>query len=410
MVGENSWVLDLLANQGSQINPLALAATESGMSRTTLGQLSDPNILLGTGIFSPEDIQRLLQQRLISRSEEVSFEDEQKYLEAMQDWEDSVASLDVKYRYEEPKFYSDAYATGLQRFNNDPVVQLVFDNLIGDESRGVNSISATAARSKMQQKRSADDWNSLGFDSATANFLIENDIDSIDKYLTSSYGANMSAETLTEFKTDLLNDVARDAGTYRTNYMKWKDQKVEADRSRQAELTALGDAPSFQDYSSFFDADKERLDFFNDIGLGGLALLPDPSDVYRITPEEVLKSSGKDTAMKALKNFAGDPNVERLQREQVRLGDVKNIGGDYGMADVGMLPTSPKVTGKDVAADLLGRLQAGRTEGGRTYQAARQEGFNAQMLADLLTSTISKQGRTPFTDAMEQLYGYGAQV
>ena len=73
----------ILAAQQPTLSPLALAATRGGVSRTTLGQLSDPNILLGTGVADPMAIAGGASQYVSGRRAEEFDKSTREYVKSM---------------------------------------------------------------------------------------------------------------------------------------------------------------------------------------------------------------------------------------------------------------------------------------------------------------------------------------
>ena len=408
----NDAVFAALQRYQTQVNPSVLAATDMGMSRTTLGQLLNPNIIAGTGVLAPETIQQLLGQRLESVESEAMLQAERDYLDALQKYDDELAAIQIRNMRTEPQLDSDAYQTTFERTNGDPVVLSLMNSLIGDDSQGITPVTLGVAKTSMGGDVDAQGWMNLGFDEATAIYFVQNGVNSIQEYMMNQLG--FSDTEVTEFKNNTLNQINSDAGDYRNRYRKWSDSLEENQRKAEAELLALGDRPEVSQFAPYIDPEAERLKFFKDIGLEGLALLPDPMAQYRITRDDILAGmsdqTGRTAAEQALKRYqdASDPNVRTLASRPMRVGDPTS---DYAMAEAGAVGAqAPTATRKDVARDVLSRLQAGRTEGGQAYREAQREKKRADLVADLLTRRLSAGGRTPFSDAMEQLYGYGSQV
>lgn len=405
-MGQYDWIVDILNQTTPQINPLALAATQGGMSRTTLGQLTDPSILFGTGVLTEDQLAAMLTQYLASSEEQLLGEAEKEYLKALEDWNNKQTALQLKYVVEEPKFYDDSYTSTLQRFGGDPVVQSVMDSLIGSGTQ--SPLTVGQAQRKMQSELDVNGWVRYGFDPETAQYFINNGVTSVDQYLRSPIGANMSPEMAEEFKNDTLKSVGGAASDFRTRYAEWERGNESRARQYQAELQILGERPSPEAVP--FDVEAERLKFFKDIGLEGLALLPDPTVPYAISAADVYARQPESASRKALQQFidTGSPEVELLTSRPVQIGDPKS---GYAMAEAGAIGAkAPTVSGTDIGKDILARQQARRTDAGRAYTNVRGEQGIARVVADLLNKRLQEEGRTPFSDAMRQQYGYGGLV
>ena len=404
----NDAVFAALQRYQPQVNPSVLAATDMGMSRTTLGQLTNPNIIAGTGVLTPQAIASMLEQRLMSVQDQASYEAGLEYQDALRKYYDQLAALEVEYMRDEPKFSGDAYTTTLERVGYDPVVQSVLNNLIG--TKDDPPLTPTSIRRKMSEALDSDGWVRFGFDRETADALVGQNINSVQGYMASVL--NFTEPEIEDFKDTTLRRVDGEANAYRNEYRNW-EETIESNRRKfEAEVRALGAEPEAGQFAPYYDPEAERLKFFKDIGLEGLALLPDPMDQYRVTRDDILAGmsdqTGRTAAEQALMRYADDPNVRTLTSRPMRVGEPTS---DYAMAEAGVVGAqAPTATRKDVARDILSRLQAGRTQGGQAYQEAQRESTRAGLVADLLTRRMSAGGRTPFTDAMEQLYGYGAQA
>jgi hypothetical protein len=405
MAGEFERLLAEMSG-GFAIDPRAMQAIGEGMSRTTLGQLTDPSIVFGTGGLTEDQLASLLTQYLASSEEQLLGEVEKEYLKSLEDWNNKQAALELKYVVEEPKFYDDSYTSTLQRFGGDPVVQSVMDSLIGSGTQ--SPLTVGQAQRKMQSELDADGWVRYGFDPETAQYFINNGVTSVDEYLRSPIGANMSPEMAEEFKNDTLKSVGGAASDFRTEYAEWERGNESRARQYQAELRILGEQP--QPEAVPFDVEAERRKFFKEIGLEGLALLPDPSVPYNITAEQIRATKPTTNAFKALEQYAQDPSsgLGRMLdlQESIRTGTSIQpdlTGMDLSGAEAAMMAV-PEFDEAQARAELI-RLK--RTGAGGALEKAQGETAYANKLARYMNKQLSEAGRTPFSDAMKRQYGYG---
>lgn len=410
----NDAVLAALQRYVPQVNPLASASTDLGMSRTTLNQLTNPSILAGTGVFSEEDLARLMGSWMEERYSILDAEAREEYNDAVEKWEKDAAKALEDWQKENDSIRARYAASPEPRLVNsvrDTYRDSPFDPYFAEVEQGVTRGSELARR--YQQKNPADEWKQIFLNQdlpeseavALANTYNGKSQYDIDKEI---YGA----PAVEDFVSD-IQEHGRKYANWVDDVTKWKQNRELQIKSLNSELAKLGDkptaeqAPDLADFAPKFNTQKERQDFFDEIGLPGLALLPNPMEPYQFAAGDIM-GDYPTAAEQALQRYADDPNARTLASRPVRMGDATS---DYAMAEAGVVGAqAPTATGRDVAEDILARQRARRTEGGQAYQEAQRERTRASLVADLLNRQMTEADRTPFGDAMANLYGYGRSV
>lgn len=407
-------ILQALQRYAPQVNPSVLDATEQGMSRTTLNQLTNPSILAGTGVFSEEDLARLMGSWMQERYSILDAEAREDYNDAVEKWEKETASALEEWQKENNSIRARYAASPEPPFINsvrDTYRGTPFDVYFTEVEQG--GMRGSEVARNYQEVNLADKWKEI--------YLNQGLPESEAVALANSHGGKSQKQIDAElYGEPAVEDFISDIQQHGTKYANWVDDVTEWKRNRElqvrslnSELAKLGDkptaeqAPDIADFAPKFNAQKERQDFFDEIGLPGLALLPNPTEGYNFTANDIL---GDDltAAEQALMRYADDPNVRTLERQPVRMGDPTS---GYAMAEAGAVGAqAPTATGRDVAKDILARQRARRTEGGQAYGAKNLESAKASMVAGLLNRRMTEAGRTPFSDAMANLYGYGRSV
>ena len=103
----NDAVFAALQKYVPQVNPLASASTDLGMSRTTLNQLTSPSILAGTGVFSEEDLAQLMASWMQERYSILDAEAREDYNDAVEKWQKETAKELEKWEKDTAKALSD---------------------------------------------------------------------------------------------------------------------------------------------------------------------------------------------------------------------------------------------------------------------------------------------------------------
>lgn len=405
----------ILAAQQPTLSPSALLATQGGVSRTTLGQLTDPNILLGTGVTDPMMISAGLGQFLSGRQQQVAAKARDEYMKAIEKYNNDIRALEREYKIEPPKLYSEV----LDRYvSAPPAIASIFDQVRS------GAVSANQAITSATTPLTQDELLSLGVSpqqaSSGANQLTLKGVLASQGYGQTQW--DRFSNDLQRFDTE--------AAQYRRDLMKYEDESASARRTLDAELIRLGGAPTPEAFGQPFDVQQERLQYFKDIGLPGLALLPDPSETYQVPRESVLATrraqrGGEATLAEELlarergrgrddrrapsgPTLVGGP-VRRAAGERVPLpADVRGIGTPVsevqqaqrgGVPFVGSAARSPALR-RALSANTMTREQL-------LQEAVRRERENAELEASALGRGLARAGRTPFQDAMRQLYQYG---
>ena len=380
----------ILAAQSPQLSPLALAATQGGVSRTTLGQLTDPNILLGTGVADPSAIASGLSQFT-----------QQQFFDALDQYNRDVAAAQRRYTIEPPKLYSEV----LDRYLSAPSgVQNVFSQIAD------GSLSAEQGRVALTSPLTAEELVSAGLSPQEAEQQAEK-----FTYKDVLQARGLGADWWERFSND-LSRFETEAAQYRREMMQFQDETARVGRELEAELTRLGPAPT----PETFDSEGARLQYYKDIGLPGLALLPDPTVPYQIPEEFVMqrlregRESGKTLAEELLASTqrgtplgtsgqtltgraAPMPTAPAPRRAPV---DTSTLAGVTAASNRPAISERSPALRAALAPNTLTRDQ-------RIQLAAMREREAAQADAAAIGRGLAAAGRTPFQDAMAGLYGYG---
>lgn len=410
----NDAVFAALQRYVPQVNPLASASTDLGMSRTTLNQLTNPSILANTGVFSEEDLARLMGLWMEERYSILDAEAREDYDDAVEKWEKETASALEEWQKQNDSIRARYAASPEPRLINsvrDTYRGSPFDPYFVEVEQG--GIRGSELARRYQQGNSAEKWKEI--------YLNQGLPESEAVALANSHSGKSQYQIDEEiYGAPAVEDFVSDIQQHGTKYANWVDDVTEWKQNRElqvrslnSELAKLGDkptagkAPDLADFAPKFNTQKERQDFFDEIGLPGLALLPNPMEQYNFTVNDILGDE-QTAAEQALMRYADDPNVRTLASRPKRVGDPTS---DYAMAEAGVVGAqAPTTTRKDIAQDVLARQRARRTEGGQAYQEAQRENTRARLVADLLNRQMTEAGRTPFSDAMANLYGYGRSV
>lgn len=354
---------------------LSTAGGKDGIGRTTQTQLLNPNLLASIGLFGPEEITAGLSQYLTAA--------EQK---AMAEWQAEGAELEEQLAAITDKpFISEIKV----RYEAQPALWKVMEPLLADIEDG--SYSADQVLQEMSTPIPAAQWQGFGFTPEQAA-----DLDSLTlkDYLSAS--DQVSYDRIVSDLEDFDDDARR-----------YREARLVADpqnQQKRAELlskynTWLSSAPDF-------DREALRREYFDEIGVPGLALLPDPSEQYQVSAEDVKKPRQEGTR----KTLAESMIQERLapasgQRSQM-LSALRNVEREIsgrGSRYQPMNPAMQAATGRpkgyfapDLERDLVKTV------------AGEQQFFN--LLADVEQARRTSRGDTPFMNAMRMLQRYGTEV
>lgn len=411
----------LLQGLGPQVSPAAQLATGQGVSRTTLNQLLNPELLLGTGVASPSALTSDYERYVQSERDVLRRAAEEDLLEAQQDWVNKRNSVVARYTVEPPQFFSDVAS----RYGDN---QFIVQNILAPIQSG--QLSADQARSAMQQPVSMDEWQTdygltlqqgAAFDGMSVNDLLQ----------TESFG----------YSPDQVNRLLEDVGTfeneargYRRDLLEYEAEAAQASRDLASELELLGPQPMTANVPEL-DTDAARRDYFKSLGLEGLSLLPDPQARYNVPTDMILdrrraaRPSGQTLAEELLARQATQqrqqgvtqiaPGITRVQAPSRSVEDRQRARQLLAAATIPQglgrpVVTAPTRTGPsgvpfrvpERSAAMSQALAANQpTEWLR--QAAEAEQAAARLESAAIGRGLAAAGRTPFQDAMAQMLRYG---
>jgi len=354
---------------------LSTAGGKDGIGRTTQSQLLNPNLLASIGLFGPEEITAGLSQYLTAAEQKAMAEHVAKGAEL----EEQLAAITDK------PFISEIKV----RYEAQPELWKVMEPLLADIQSG--SYSADQVLQEMSTPIPAGNWEGFGFTPEQAADL--------DNLTLKDYLSASDQVSYDRIVSD-LEDFDDDARRYRESRLVADPQN----QQKRAELlsqynTWLSSAPDY-------DREATRREYFDEIGVPGLALLPDPSEQYQVSAEDVKKPRQKGTR----KTLAESMIQERLapasgQRSQM-LSALRNVEREIsgrGSRYQPMNPAMQAATGRpkgyfapDPERDLVKTV------------AGEQQFFN--LLADVEQARRTSRGDTPFMNAMRMLQRYGTEV
>lgn len=398
----------ILAAQQPQLSPAALLATQGGVSRTTLGQLTDPNILAGVGVASPEIIAAGLSQYLSSQRGQLATQAEKDYMDAMDQWRKDVAAAQRRYTLEPPKLYTEVR----DRYASAPSgIQVTLDNIQSGQLNANQAIRAMTTELTQDQLIEAGVAPDVAAD--RANIWSYKDV-----LAQQGYG-----EDQWERLTDDIRQFDNDASVYRRNLLEFEDQVASARRNLDAELTRIGGPPSAERFGQEFDTEAARLQYYKDIGLPGLALLPDPTAQYQVPVEAGLararrdRPSGMTLAEEMLSEVRSGSRLPTSTGEVVQRERPRSVASTMGVPGIGTpvsvsmqnqrggVPFTGSAARSPALREALSRNTMTREQ--LIQEAVRRERENAALKSKAVSRGLARAGRTPSEDAMRQLYKYG---
>jgi hypothetical protein len=341
----------MLAQLGKGLYPAATA----GVKRTTLSQLLDPELLTAIGVISPDYLSQALQSY-------VDAETATQLSEALKDYDSKVAKVESKYR--PPVFVSAADQNLRALAASDPNLA---DGLAGIQAGTIDADTF------------ADNY---------ANQLEENDpaLAGVVRNNVKSYGRDWS-----RYQQDLLEFRTIDLPQY------------------NQEIMELGDRPTAE--SLGITRESLKAQFAKDMGIPGLALLPDPGETYKIDPAE----------MRQFRKPTQAGTDMRLFESMLMSGAGRDIPRSATPRLTNVSAPKPRILEGDPMGRTVDTPGFGRgTEGVPPVQRPRPAGYVAPSLerdlaryaqqdyeslmvdAMLREQQMAAKGRTPFEDALRQ--------
>lgn len=344
----------LLAQLGGNLYSGAL----SGAKRTTMSQLLDPELLTAIGVISPDYLSEALQSY-------VDTETASQLAEALKNYDSQVANIESRYRV--PEFISAAEQN-----------LIALSGRVDGLAEGIAGIQAGTVDANTFADSFADELENN--DPQTAGVV---------RASLKAYGRDLS-----NYNQDLLEFQTRDLPQL------------------QREIASLGDRPTAE--SLGITRESLRAQFAKDMGIPGLALLPDPGAIYDIAPEEMRQfrkptqagtdkrlfesmlaaGAGRDiprSATPRLTGRAAQPSVSRAAMGRVLEGDPLGRTVDtpgFGRGTEGQRPRPAGYVAPSAERDLA--------------RLAMQD-YNSLMVDAMLRSQqMAAQGRTPFEDALRE--------
>lgn len=334
----------LLAQLGGNLYP----GTLSGVKRTTMSQLLDPELLTAIGVISPDYLSEALQSY-------VDTETASQLAEVLKDYDSKLQKIEAK--YSAPVFVSAA------------------------------------------------DQNLRGLAASDPNLA-----DALAGIQQGALDADAYADTLTdEVVRSNVKAFGRDWSNYQQDLLEF--QTIDLPQYYQ-EKEALGDRPTAE--SLGITRESLRAQFAKDMGIPGLALLPDPGATYDIAPEEMRQfrkptqagtdkrlfesmlaaGAGRDIPRSATPRLTGQPSATRAAMGRVLEGDPLGRTVDtpgFGRGTEGVPVERPRPAG--YVAPSLERDLA---------RYAMQDYESLMVDAMLRSQQMAAKGRTPFEDALRE--------
>ena len=409
-------------NYGMFPDVLAGAAGDDGVGRTTQAQLLDPELLASIGLFGPAQIASGLEERLSSAARK-----------ALEDWEEEGFTLQQKIDAERVSQQPPVFINEIKnRYQSNPTVWNIVGSFFDQIEKGTTS--AEAVKEVFDESLPIDQWTvpkaegGPGLSPEVAAVIGKEELSLNDLLLN----AGVLESDIRRLKND-LSAFENDASTFRSQKLQWETNVDDSDL-----IDLLSQKAIWKQGPKGIDVSQERLDYFKDIGVPGLALLPDPTERYQFTTEDIRqmrKPTQRGTELSLLESMIQERSkpaaasselqmkalrdVERAERErQVRSAlpprrepteaeqaVVAQIAKPFSrFYDVGPAP--------DMAPTPL-RRQGGYRAPSYSEDLARMLLEEERILAGRAAregERMASQGRTPFLDAMRQTQAYGRMV
>jgi len=397
-----------------------MLGTAGDIGRTTQTQLLNPDLIASLGLFGPEQITSGLQERLSSA--------EQK---AMQEWMEEGFTLEQKIIAEQASQQPPVFINEIKnRYESNPSIWAIVGSFFDQIEKG--TLTAEQVKQLLDESRPVEEWTAskeeggyglspevaavLGQDEFSVVSLLEN--------------AGVAKSDLNRLRND-LSSFEDDASTFRSQKLQWE---YSADDTDLTEL--LAQKQIWDQGPKGVDVSKERLDYFKDIGVPGLALLPDPSELPQVSISDVRKprqagtdrtlaesqllsalapASGKrDVTIRALEDLergnreaavrsALPPKRDYTAAEQAAVSKIAKPATKF--YDIGPMTATPTPT----PLRRTGGYQAPSEERDLAkYLEWEQKFYEGERQRE--TGRRASRGDTPFMNALRALQIYGAEV
>ena len=418
---------ELMAMYAATLFPemLATAGGKDGIGRTTQTNLLNPDLVTSLGLFTPEQITAGVSQRLTAAEEK-----------AYQDWYDEAVKLQAKVdSIREPVFINEIK----NRYQSNPTVWNIVGSLFDEIEEGTTS--ANQVIEGLDSARSVDEWVSdYGMDRTSAEVIVNqtgSDAFSVNDVLSSS---GLSDNEIARIQDD-MRSFENDASQFRSAKLQWDATSADKLFEAQADLALWKERGP-----DLVDAEKERLQYFKDIGVPGLALLPDPSELPQVSLSDVRKprqtgtdrtlaesqllaslapaSGRRDLQMQALRQIAGGPGplpkaissrvaVPRPSGPQMVPATPEQLGGRGSgrttAASRARATAMPQVPLQDTPLRPAGGYRAPSEELDLAkYLQWEQQFYEGERQRE--AQRRASQGDTPFMNALRALQLYGSKV
>lgn len=338
-----------------------MLATQFGVSRTSLGQLTNPELSIGAGVVDPGVLQRGIESYLAAQQEA-----------ALQDYFSKYADLissQPTFSYREPSLRSPA----LSRLSSDPYSDLLQPMIAAITNR---TVSADQAANWMTTNRSLDDWAQVYAPVFKERNPAYNDVQALaaardwanETGLNGQSVGSILGDRWTVVERD-FKDLERDVSDYTDsvyNYQQnYAGEKMKYDQEMSGYLEKLRNLGSAQDYVTRNSGwEQAKLDFYKEMGVPGLALAPDPGEQYSFDRGDIRSIIGEDTGVDdLLSRFSSG-----IQKRRQALAGMQGASPEDALKAQRRLETWEKAAGRtsDIVSGSLGILQQRAQQQGRS--------------------------------------------
>lgn len=331
----NELLARILAAQSGGVSGQAMGAAGAGVGRTDFSSLLDPSLLAGLGAFDPYQAAAGFDPYYERQLRDVA----QQYQTSQADILAGVVrppELDADFGTVIPKYADPKYA------NVAVPIQGLFSLILN------------------------------GYDSSSAKIALDNlygefpELEQYDEQLRVDLDRYQK-------EREVVNEAAR--------------RYTEAQISAQQRLQALPE-PMMP------DMDASRREYYSDLGVPGMAVLPDPRQTYQFGEGEMRALLGQSGGTRE------EQRLSRLQEADTRAMTVDPDELQRYAQNLRQGGTRQPVSGPDDVG-LIGRL-TGRPE--RPLQLAADAAARSRdRVSSILQQNLLAQGRTPFEDSMRSL-------
>ena len=340
---------ELMAMYAATLFPEMLG-TADDIGRTTQTQLLNPDLIASLGLFGPEQITSGLQERLSSAERK-----------AMEEWVEEGFTLEQKIVAERASQQPPVFINEIKnRYQSAPAIWDIVGSLFNNIEEG--NMGADAVLDAFSESKSVEYWTTPqeqggpGLQPEVAAVIGKDNFSMEDLLLN----AGVIPEDITRLRND-ISDFEDDASAFRSQKLKWE---YGADDSKLTEL--LAEKAVWKQGPKGIDVAEERLDYFKDIGVPGLALLPDPSELPQVSISDVRKprQAGTDRTLaesQLLANLAPASGRRDLQMQALRdmVGGPGPLPAAISSRVAVPRPSGPKMV--PAAPEQLGGRGSGRT-------------------------------------------------